>query len=224
MKECADSLAPSITAIIHFSLNKGFQLSDWKKANIPPIFQKGKREWVENYGPVSLLPVISKVQKRCVASRLVPHVRKILYPFQHGFQKGKSCLTQLLEIFNDIGFALDRGLESDIIYLDFAKAFDSVCPAKLESKLKTFGIDDPLLSWFYSYLTGRRQRVIINGTFSNWADVGSGVPQGSLLGPILFLLFVNDMPNVIKSATLAMFADDSKRCRIINNDADFSNL
>ena len=156
LKECADSLAPSITVIINFSLNKGFQLSDWKKANIPPIFKKGKRECVENYRPVSLLPVISKVQERCVASRLVPHVKKILYPFQHGFQKGKSCVTQLLEVFYDIGLALDRGLESDIIYLDFAKAFDSVCPAKLVSKLKTFGIDDPLFSWFYSYLTGRR--------------------------------------------------------------------
>jgi len=100
-----------------------------------------------------------------VTFRLVPHVKKILYPFQHGFQKGKSCLTQLLEVFYDIGIALDRRLESDIIYLDFAKAFDSVCLAKLVSKLKTFGIDDPQLSWIYSYLTGRRQRVVINGTY-----------------------------------------------------------
>ena len=90
--------------------------------------------------------------------------------------------------------------------------------------LKTFGIGDPLLSWFYSYLTGRRQRVVLNGTFSNWADFGSGVPQGSILGPILFLIFVNDMPNVINSATLTMFADDSKCYRIINNNADFSKL
>ena len=117
-------------------------------------------------------------------------------------------VTQLLEVFYGIGLALDRRLEAEIIDLDFAKAFDSVCPAKLVSKLKTFGINDPLLSWFYSYLTGRRQRVVINGTCSNWADVGLGVPQGSLLGPILFLLFVNDMPNVINSATLAMFADN----------------
>ena len=159
-----------------------------------------------------------------MASRLVPHVKKILYPFQHGFQKGKSCVTQLIEVFYDFGLALDRGLESDIIYLDFAKVFDSVCPAKLVAKLKTFGIGDPLLTWFYSYLTGRRQRVVINGTFSNWADVGSGVPQGSILGPILFLLYVNDMPNVINGGTLAMFADDSKCYRIINNNPDFSKL
>ena len=159
-----------------------------------------------------------------MASRLVSHVKKILYPFQHGFQKVKSCVTRLIEVFYDIGHALDRGLESDIINLDFAKAFDSVCPAKLVLKLKKFGIDDPLFAWFYSYLTGRRQRVVINGTFSNWTGVGSGVPQESLQGPILFLLFVNDMPNVINSATLAMFADDSKRYRIINHDADFAKL
>ena len=110
-----------------------------------------------------------------MASRLVSHVKKILNPFQHGFQKVNSCVTRLIEVFYDIGHALDRGLESDIIYLDFAKAFDSVCPAKLVLKLKTFGIDDPLLAWFYSYLTGRRQRVVINGTFSNWTGVGSGV-------------------------------------------------
>ena len=158
-----------------------------------------------------------------MASGLDPHVKKILLPFQHGFQKGKSALLSSLKF--SMTLALNRGLESDIIYLDFAKAFDSVfmkcrklqtvCPAKLVSKLKTFGIDDLLLSWFYSYLTGRRQGVVINGTFSNWADVGSGVPQGSLLGPIIFSLFVNDLPNVINSATLAMFADDSKCYRII---------
>lgn len=130
LKECAYSLAPSITAIINFSLNKGFQLSGWKKANVPPIFEKGKREFVENCRPVSLLPVIYKVQERCVASHLVPHV-KILCAFQHGFQKVKSCVTQLIEVFYDIGHALDRGLETDIIYLYFAKAFGK---ARVEAK------------------------------------------------------------------------------------------
>ena len=181
LRECAESLAPSITAIINFSLSHGFQLSDWKRANVPPIFIKGKKDLVDvKRRPVSLLPVISKVQERCVASRLVPHVKELLYPFQHGFQKGRSCVTQLLEAFYDIGGALDRGIETDIIYLDFAKAFDSVCPAKLVSKLSTFGIKDPLLSWFHSYLTGRSQRVVVSGTFS----------RGSQLGPILFLLYI----------------------------------
>lgn len=112
----------------------------------------------------------------------------------------------------------------DIIYLDFAKAFDSVCPAKLVSKLKAFGIGDPLLKWFQSYLTERKQRVVVNGTYSAWTDVGSGVPQGSLLGPILFLLYVNDMPRVVENASLAMFADDSKCFKVIYQESDFVNL
>ncbi|PFX20621.1 putative RNA-directed DNA polymerase from transposon X-element, partial [Stylophora pistillata] len=101
LKECAESLAPSITAIMNFGLNNGIQLSDWKKANVPPIFKKGKKELVENYRPVSLLPVISKVQERYVAIRLVPLVKDMLYPFQHGFRKGNSCVSQLIEVFSD---------------------------------------------------------------------------------------------------------------------------
>ena len=133
-------------------------------------------------------------------------------------------MTQLLEVFQDIGEALDCGVEIDIIYLDFAKAFDSVCPAKLVSKLKMYSIGDPLLSWFCSYLVGRQQRVVLNGTCSTWSDVGSGVPQGSILGPILFLLFINDMPNAVSSARIAMFADDSKCYKIIGQESDVVNL
>ena len=138
-----------------------------EESECPTHSQKGqKKDLVENYRPVSLLPVISKVQERCLVTRLVPHVQEVLYSYQHGFQKGKSCVTQLLEAFYDIGCTLDRGFESDIIYLDFANAFDSICPAKLVSKLKAFGIGDPLLKWFQFYLTERKQRVVVNGTYS----------------------------------------------------------
>ena len=218
LKECAESLAPSVTTVVNFGLRTGLQLTEWKKKNVPPIHKKGKKDLVENYRPVSLLPIISKVHDRCLVTRLVLHVHEILYTYQHGFQKGKSCVTQLLEVFHEIGSALDRGFESDIIYLDFAKAFDSVCPAKLVSKLKAFGIGDPLLKWFQSYLTERKQRVVVNGTYSAWTDVGS------LLGPILFLLFVNDMPRVVENAKLAMFADDSKCFKVIYQESDFVNL
>ena len=124
LKECAEVLAPSITAVINFSSREGVQLTNWKKANVSSIFKKGNSKLTENYRPISLLPVISKVQEQCVASRLVPHIKNTLYAFQHGFQEGKSCVTQLLELFQDIGQALDCGVETDTIYLDFAKAFD----------------------------------------------------------------------------------------------------
>ena len=107
LKECAEVLAPSITAVINFSLREGVQLTNWKNANVSPIFKKGNSNLTENYRPVSLLPVISKFQERCVASRLVPHIKNTLYPFQHGFQKGKSRVSQLLDVFQDIGQALD---------------------------------------------------------------------------------------------------------------------
>ena len=121
-------------------------------------------------------------------------------------------MTQLLEV------------ETDIIYLDFAEAFASVCPAKLVSKLKMYGIGDPLLSWFCSYLVGRQRRVVLNGTCSTWSHVGSGVPQGSILGPILFLLFINNMPDTVSSARIAMFDDDSKCYKIIGQESDIVNL
>ena len=104
--------------------------------------------------------------------------------------------------------------------MDFAKAFDSVCPAKLVTKLELYGIGDPLLSWFYPYLVEENREVVVNGTCSTWTEVGSGVLQGSILGPILFLLFVNDMPNAVSSARLAMFADDSKCYKIIEQASD----
>ena len=129
---------------------------------------------------------------------------------QHGFIKGLSCTTQLLQVFHEIGINFDKGLETDIIYLDFSKAFDSVCHQKPLSKLLYFGIDGPLLKWFETYLSARKQRMVINGSYSSWSEVKSGVIQGSILGPVLFLMFVKDMPEVLRSSNLAMFADDSK--------------
>ena len=149
-----------------------------------------------------LLPYVVTSSSGVWPRALFLTLRRSYILFNMVFKRAKSCVTQLIEVFYDIGHALDRGLESDIIYLDFAKAFDSVSgKARVESKLKRFGIDEPLLSWFYSYLTGRRQRVVIypddqttqttetpgfkpftvlvviNRTFSNWTDVGSSVPQ-----------------------------------------------
>ena len=162
----------------------------------------------------------SSSMERCVAKRLVPHVAAVLHSSQHGFQEGKLCVTQLLEAFHSIGKSLDKGTETDIVYLDFAKAFDSVYHARLLAKLRSFGITSPLLDWFRAYLSDRRQRVVINGTHSSWTRVGSGVPQGSILGPILFLLYINDMPEVVRDSLIVMFADDAKCFKVIDSLTD----
>ena len=220
LKNCANSLSPSLTAFINASLRSGFYVSEWKQANISPIHKKGSRQEIENYRQISLLPVVAKIQEKCVAKKLIPHINAILHPSQHGFQQGLSCTTQLLEVLQNIGLKLDKGHETDIIYLDFAKAFDSVCHRRLLWKLQHYGVSGPLLKWFENYLTGRKQRVVINGTFSSWAYVKSGVPQGSVLGPVLFLLYVNDMPRVVRSSSIAMFADDTKCFKTIMFAAD----
>ena len=160
LKNCANSLSPSLTAFINASLRFGFYVSEWKQANISPIHKKGSRQEIENYRQISLLPVVAKIQEKCVAKKLIPHINAILHPSQHGFQQGLSCTTLLLEVLQNIGLKLDKGHETDIIYLDFAKAFDSVCHRRLLWKLQHYGVSGPLLKWFENYLTGRKQRVV----------------------------------------------------------------
>ena len=141
---------------------------------------------------------------------------------QHGFLHGRSCVTQLLTTLHCIGQLLDNNIQTDVIFLDFVKAFDSVDHGILLTKLGRYGISGNIHNWFCSYLRRRTQRVVVEGVASeSWSPVTSGIPQGSILGPMLFLLFINDLTDVIPQATSpGLYADDAKLCRAITSNED----
>ena len=136
---------PLLIKNLKLNSKTGLYLSEWKEANIPPVHKNGPRDDVLNYRPISLLPIVSKIQEKCVARKLVPHITDILHSAQYGFQARVSCASQLVEVFHDIASVLDKGKETDIMYLDFSKAFGSVCHARLLWKLMHIGVSGPLL-------------------------------------------------------------------------------
>ena len=224
LKETAEQISPSLIMLFNKSLRLGIFPGDWKLANIVPIFKKGKRDFVENYRPISLLPVISKVLERCILPGLRDHISHLISREQHGFLAGRSCVTQLTRVLHYIGDQLDAGKQIDIIYLDMSKTFDKVDHTKLLGRLHQYGITCKLHDWFRSYLQERKQQVTVLGATSRELPVTSGVPQGSLLGPILFLLFVDDLPNTVKTSRVACYADDTKIFKSIDSITDCNAL
>ena len=183
--------------------------------------QKDSKEPAENYRPISLLPIISKVLERCVFNCPYDHVNSLITPVQHGFLRNRSCVTQLLSVLHTIDRNLHKNIQTDVIYLEFAKAFDTVDHNVLLSKLKAYGVSGQLLTWLANYLSGRLQRVVIDSATSQLAPVTSGVPQGSLLGPLLFIIFINDLPDAaICDVFTSLYADDTKVYRNSNTIED----
>jgi len=221
LKHCCQQLAPSLTLMFNKSMELGKVPSQWKLANVTPVFKKGEKQNVENYRPISLLCIASKIMERCVHDYIYPQIQDKLHTLQHGFVKGRSCLTQLLKVYHNIGSILDKGGQVDIAYLDFSKAFDCISHKLLMYKLQhMFGFSGKLLNWLDNYLDDRKQRVVLENVASDWLPVTSGVPQGSIVGPLLFLLYINDMPSVASSCTTALFADDSKCLKEIKTHDD----
>ena len=183
--------------------------ADWTLANVAPIFKKGSKLQAVNYRPVSLTCITCKLFEHIVCKHILGHLEEhgILTDLQHGFRTGRSCETQLITTFQDIASAYNKkGSQIDIAVLDFSKAFDTVPHDGLLSKLKHYGIDDKIWTWISNFLKQRKQRVVVDGIQSDLVTVDSGVLQGTVLGPILFLLH-NDLPSVI-SSKVRLFADD----------------
>ena len=205
-------LAEPLTYLFRKTLEEGKLPQEWKKACVTPIYKrKGSKTSPNNYRPVSLTCVVGKVMEKIVRQVVMDHLteNKIITKEQHGFIQGRSCTTQLLEALDEWTEAVDDGGSVDIIYTDFQKAFDSVPHRRLAEKIHACGIRGTPHRWIRNFLENRKQTVVVGGTTSQEGNVTSGIPQGSVLGPILFLIFINDLPQNIKSK-LKIFADDTK--------------
>ena len=214
--------AAPLSMIFQYSLDEGDIPADWKSANVTPIFKKGDRSKAGNYRPVSLTSVACKIMESIIKDTMVKFLdtHSLIKDSQHGFRKGRSCLTNLLEFLEDVTRSVDDDIAVDVVFLDFQKAFDKVPHKRLLLKLEGLGIRGSLLGWISDWLSDRRQRVVIGGSGSSWKNVTSGVPQGSVLGPLLFVAYINDLDDAVSISGIKKFADDTKVYREVCSELD----
>ena len=214
--ECAETFAIPLTCIINRSIALCEFPKAWKIARVVPIHKSGDRSDIKNYRPISVLSIFAKIFERLIFDSISVQIKQYISPYQHGFLPKRSTTTNLAIKSEFISTALDKGTQVDVIYTDFRKAFDTIDIGIIINKLRYIGMHNDAVRFFESYLRSREQYVFYNGVRSNTYEPSSGVPQGSNLGPLLFLIFINDLPKIL-SNNILMFADDVKLFKEIIN-------
>ena len=220
IKICDDALLLPLRLIFESCLTQGVFPQVWKQANVVPIHKKNSKSLKNNYRPISLLPIFSKILEKLIFDSLYHHLDKnsLLNQNQSGFRPGDSTVNQLLSIVNSIFSAFDCNPTLDVrsVYLDISKAFDRVWHQGLIYKLSQFGVSGKLMILIQSFLNDRKQRTVLNGKTSTWGTVSAGVPQGSILGPLLFLIYINDLTDGLR-CNVKLFADDTSIFTVVHD-------
>ena len=217
IKEAKNELAHPLSKLFNLSLILKAFPDSWKQANVTAVHKKDDRCLPNNYRSISLLNCEGKLMERCVHKYISQYLKQhsIITEFQSGFQSGDSTINQLVYLYNEFSKALDESKEVRVVFLDISKAFDRVWHMGLLTKLTAVGFSKNMTDWFHSYLTNTEQRVCIRDVSSSWQKIYAGVPQGSILGPTLFIIFINDIVNWINSNTI-LFADDTILYKVLN--------